>query len=226
MRQSPRGRQHRPAPPGVPIAPSAAGRTAGAAETIAVSVTWGPSAHACRRCVPAGIARILALVLVLLGLPPGLQAGAAVAATTPMVRFYDGSFECYAGALALRLPDTYAQLLHLGKLRSTRDVRKQSERGLATTLRRIEFPGLRILVYLFSGDPDHYQVARVQIGSADWQLSPLRVGTSINRASLTRGWPALPREGSWQIQGDSAHLLVRLVAGKIAAIDYFCDSGT
>lgn len=226
MRQSPCGRQHWPTPPDIRIATSAGGQGARAPENTAVSVTWDALAQGFRRAFTAGIARILASVLVLMGLPPGLHAGEAVAGPTALVRFYDGSFECYAGPLALRLPDTYAQLLMLGQVRGTRDVRKQSERGLTTTLRQIEFPGLRMLVYLFSGDPDHYQVARVQIGSAGWQLSPLQVGSSVSAVSLTKRWPAPPRQGSWEIQGDSAHLLVHLVAGKIAAVDYFCDSGT
>lgn len=226
MRQSPRGRQHWRTPPGIRSALSAAGQSAHVSENTAVSVTWDASAQGRRRAFPAVIARILASVLVLTGLPPGPHAGEAVAGSTPVVRFYDGSFECYAGPLALRLPDTYAQLLHLGQVRGTRDVRKQSERGLTTTLRQIEFSGLRMLVYLFSGDPDHYQVARVQIGSAGWQLSPLQVGSSVSAVSLTKRWPALPHQGSWEIQGDSSHLLVHIVAGKITAIDYLCDSGT
>lgn len=226
VRQSPRGRQHRPAAAGIRIAAAAASQTVCASENTAVSVTWASSAPRSARRVAGGIVRILACVLALVGMGPGLHARGALADPAARVRFYDGNFECYAAPLALRLPDTYAQLLHLGPVRSSRDVRKQSERALTTTLRQIEFPGLRILVYLFSADPDRYQVARVQIGSAHWQLSALQVGTSINAVSLSTRWPALPRQGSWEIQGDSAHLLVRLVAGKIASVDYFCDSGT
>lgn len=143
----------------------------------------------------------------------------------PVVQFYDGSFECYAGPLALRLPDTYAQLLRLGEVRSTREVRRQSEHGLTTTERQIEFPGLTMLVYLFSADPARYQVVQVRIDSAAWQLSPLRVGQTIDAVSLGHGWPGLPRQGSWEVQGDTAQLLVRVRAGRIAAVDYFCDSG-
>jgi hypothetical protein len=145
------------------------------------------------------------------------------------VQFYDGGFECYAGPLALRLPDTYAQLLRLGEIRSARDMRTQTGRtqtghGLATTERQIEFPGLILRVYLFSGDPDRYQLVSVQISSPAWQLSPLRVDERIDAVSLAPGWPRLPRQGSWEVQGDSAHLLVSSRAGRITAVDYLCDS--
>lgn len=151
--------------------------------------------------------------------------GSAVASTAPTVRFYDGNFECYAGPLALHLPDTYAQLLQLGEVRSTRDVRTQTEHGLTTTERQIEFRGLIMLVHLFSGDPGRYQLASVRIDGPAWQLSPLRVGQAFDAVSLGHGWPGLPPQGSWEVQGDTSHLLVRVRAGRIAAVDYSCDSG-
>ena len=149
----------------------------------------------------------------------------AAPGVAPPVQFYDGGFECYAGPLALRLPDTYAQLLQLGQVRSTRDVRRQTQHGLTTTERQIEFRGLLLRVYLFSGDPGRYQVVSVQIDGPAWQISPLRVAESSDAVSLGHGWPPLPHEGSWEVQGDSAHLLVGVRAGRIAAVDYFCDPG-
>jgi hypothetical protein len=148
---------------------------------------------------------------------------ATAASPGPAVQFYDPGFECYAGPLALRLPDTYAQLLRLGEVRRTRDVRQQTEHGLTTTERQIEFRGLVMRVYLFSGDPDRYQLASVRIGDPVWRLSPLRAGQPIDAVSLDAAWPALPRQGSWEIQGDNAHLLVSVRAGRIAAVDYSCD---
>ncbi len=154
-------------------------------------------------------------------------AGAAACATASgaTVKFYDGGFECYAGPLALRLPDTYAQLLQLGEVVSTRNLRTQTQHGLTTTERQIAFRGLVMRVYLFSGDPGRYQLASVRISGPAWQLSPLRVGQATNRASLGHDWPGLPDRGSWEMQGDSAHLLISVREGRIAAIDYSCESG-
>ena len=162
----------------------------------------------------------------LLALLLWLIPGAATATATATVQFYDGSFECYAGTLALRLPDTYAQLLRIGQLRRARDIRRQREHGHTTTERQLEFPGLVLRVFVFSGDPGHYEVGSVRISSPGWPLSPLRVGEARSAVALGQGWPALPRQGSWEVQGDSAHLRVEVAAGRIAAIDYFCDPGT
>ena len=171
---------------------------------------------------PAPAVCLLALVL----LTPGAAVAANAAPAAPTLQFYEGSFECYAGPLALRLPDSYPQLLRLGTVQSAEDVRAQTEHGLTTTERRIKFPGLVMTVYLFSRDPGRYQVVSVHIGSPAWRtLSPLRVGRRVDAVPLPRGWPGLPPVGTWEVQGDTARLLVTVKAGRIAAIDYVCGSG-
>jgi hypothetical protein len=174
-------------------------------------------------------AALAALWLTPLTLPAQVDAATAPAipapaAQAPAVQFYDGSFECYAGPLALRLPDSYAELLRLGPVRGTRDVRVQTQRRLTTTERRIDFQGLSIDVYLFSADPGRYQVVSVRIEGSQWQLSPLRVGQMTDAVTLPRGWPGLPHQSGWEVQGDSAHLIVSVNAGHISAVDYLCDA--
>lgn len=180
----------------------------------------GPAAHSRGRAFSRA-ALLAAPALLLLG---SLDARAAAAPPAPAVQFYDGSFECYAGPLALQLPDTYAQLLHLGPVVATRDGRVQVQKGLTTTERSIDFGGLAITVHLFSGDPEHYEVVRVQMQSARWKLSPLRVGEPASDALRQRDWPPMPREGGWEVQSDNARLIVTVKAGRIAAIDYVCDA--
>jgi len=143
---------------------------------------------------------------------------------TAAVDFYDGSFECYAGPLALRLPDRYPRLLSLGKLRRIVNGRAQNYRGYRTIQRTISFDGLSVIVYVFSNDPNRYVLSRLIISAHGWQqLTALRIGAPARSVLLQRDWPAAPTDGTWRMDGDSAHVTLSLAHGRITLIRYVCD---
>jgi hypothetical protein len=148
---------------------------------------------------------------------------AAIAASAAAVKFYEAGVECYAGPLALQLPDTYPQLLALGKVERTQDLRTQGNRGSTTTERAVIFEGLTLTVDVFSKEPDRYQLAKAVISDPRWQLSRLRVGEPAELMLATRGWPAPPADGTWEMQGDASHVLVAVRHGLIATIRYDCS---
>jgi hypothetical protein len=156
-------------------------------------------------------------------LAPVNPAAGAAAAASSQVKFYDGGFECYTGPLALHLPDTYRQLLALGKVQRTRDLKAQVNRGSTTTQRALTFDGLTLTVDLFSSEPDRYLLAGAVITEPRWQISGLRVGEPAQLMLAAPGWPAPPADGSWEMQGDGSHVLVAIRHGLIATITYDCE---
>lgn len=159
---------------------------------------------------------------------PALCALAALATAhrAAAVDFFDAQFECYAGPLALQLPDTYAQLLELGAVRTTHDERVQQDRGGARTIERVvQFDGLAVTVYLFTADPDRYLVASVMISGPRWHLSPVHVGeTAAELSAAHPDWPLAPQNGTWTMAGDESQVTVTLAHGRVRRIRYVCDA--
>jgi len=165
----------------------------------------------------------LAAILIGAALLATTGPAATAAAAAAAVKFYDGGFECYAGPLALHLPDTYPQVLALSKVERTRDLSTQVNRGSTTTERAVIFDGLTLTVDVFSKEPARYLLAKALISDPRWQLSRLRVGEPAELMLATRGWPAPPTNGTWEMQGDASHVLVAVRHGLIATISYDCS---
>jgi hypothetical protein len=175
------------------------------------------------RRMSCGWAALLIATALLAPVNPAIGA----TASSSQVKFYDGGFECYAGPLALHLPDTYRQLLALGKVERTHDLKTQVNRGSTTTStttqRALIFDGLTLTVDLFSSEPDRYLLAGAVITEPRWQISGLRVGEPAQLMLAAPGWPAPPADGTWEMQGDGSHVLVAIRHRLIATITYDCE---
>jgi hypothetical protein len=137
---------------------------------------------------------------------------------------YDGSFTCNSGPLSLHMPATYPEMLALGKLKRIADGQVQDYGAYKVTYREVEFDGLRIDAYVFSNDSKRYLLARAEISDSSWNIAPLKVGQSAQSALKHKNWPPPAFDGSWELDGDAASLLVSIKDGRIAKVTYSCDA--
>jgi hypothetical protein len=138
---------------------------------------------------------------------------------------YVETFTCHDGPLKLNLPHTYPELTKLGALRRSSDGEVTRYDKYTVTYRTLEFQGMNLVVVVFSNDPNRYALSSMTVSSGPLSLSPLRIGQPAATRLRHKGYPPVPADGAWAVNGLADALSVKVRAGRIEQYSYTCYTG-
>ncbi len=132
-------------------------------------------------------------------------------------------FSCTQGAFRLLIPRTYAGLIKLGRVRTFADGNVPDAQGANVRHRLIEFDGMSLWIVRRSDLAEGYRVSYAVITSPRWKLLPFRVGQPA--PAVAAAWPEggqIPRDGAWQIEGETDLLKLQMKNGLVQSLTLDC----
>lgn len=164
-----------------------------------------------RRALPGGLLIVL--------LSAVCNAAAQPAATKVPAEW----FACRSGKYAVTLSTHYPSLRGIGRHKVVElEVRQRD--GATETLRRFDYIGLRLEVWVSSAEPSRYVLQSAEASSRRWNIGRLSVGERPWRWGREKSLANTPLDGAVELVGQGESVTLLLSDGRIDRVRYRCST--